>query len=263
MKLFKSWSLKLLLIGCSLATGVSALNSCSSSNNHNQEYIFDCDTGLDDARALYIMLTNDINIVGIVCTGGNTTIENSIANTIWTLKKLNRLDIPIYQGFNNENGHSDNYFGSYGFGTIDVANEVNKDDYKNVYYTEKELTSFIKKNKGCNYLSTGPKTTIAKYIKYFDNVYSMGGSQYVQGNVQDPDTNQWYEFNQYFDLDAYELLMNSNIVKYNVYLDQCLAIAKDRAIDWFNNPIMTELINNNPDPTNVFFADELVALAII
>jgi inosine-uridine nucleoside N-ribohydrolase len=104
------------------------------------------------------------------------------------------LDIPIYQGFSS-NKTSDNYFGPYGFGNIDES-MITDDDYKNVHTSEKELDNFVKKYRNSIYVCTAPKTTIAKYLNYFDCIYSMGGTIYATGNVYEPSTGTYFEFNQ-------------------------------------------------------------------
>ena len=61
--------------------------------------ILDCDPGHDDAVAIMLAVASDeINLLGITCVGGNATLENTKLNTLKICSLLNRKDIPIYSG---------------------------------------------------------------------------------------------------------------------------------------------------------------------
>lgn len=240
----------------------------SKNTNSGNGYVFDCDTGLDDARALVLALDNNLPIKGIICTQGNTSIENAVRNTLWVLKETNNLSIPIFYGLTNE-CVSDNFFGNDGFSDIDLS-IINDNDYKNVHKTQRELESFLR-DKNYNLISTAPKTTAVRYLKYFNRIYSMGGAVYVQGDHLNDD-GTYMEFNQYGDQKAYDILMKSNKVKYNIFQDDCLF--KDSS-DWKNRfrkidesfrNILYRLLDAQtdiPGVTQVLFADELVITSIV
>lgn len=61
-------------------------------------YIIDCDTGRDDALALWSALAMDLSLVGVVASYGNVEIENVIDNTARVLGLAGRNDIPIFAG---------------------------------------------------------------------------------------------------------------------------------------------------------------------
>ncbi|HEV8632925.1 MAG TPA: nucleoside hydrolase [Chloroflexota bacterium] len=49
--------------------------------------VIDCDTGVDDAMAvLYGLLSPNIDVVGLTCVWGNTSVENATANTLRLLE---------------------------------------------------------------------------------------------------------------------------------------------------------------------------------
>ena len=59
--------------------------------------IVDLDTGTDDAVALLLLLTSEIEldhkIIGVTCTVGNTDVDYVCTNTLRTLETIDRLDV--------------------------------------------------------------------------------------------------------------------------------------------------------------------------
>lgn len=65
--------------------------------------ILDIDTGIDDALALaYALGCEDINLLGVVGSYGNVSLDKGIENSLNLLKLLGKEDIPVYAG---ENAH--------------------------------------------------------------------------------------------------------------------------------------------------------------
>ena len=61
--------------------------------------IIDCDPGHDDAVAIMLAAaSNEIEILGITCVGGNATLENTKLNALKICSLINRIDIPIFAG---------------------------------------------------------------------------------------------------------------------------------------------------------------------
>ena len=61
--------------------------------------VLDLDTGIDDAIALTIAAKDErINLLGVTCTYGNVTVDESVDNTLALLSLLNRIDVPVYRG---------------------------------------------------------------------------------------------------------------------------------------------------------------------
>lgn len=60
--------------------------------------IIDCDTGRDDALALWAMLALDMNLVGVVASYGNVALTQVIDNTARVLSFAGRDDMPLFAG---------------------------------------------------------------------------------------------------------------------------------------------------------------------
>ena len=64
-----------------------------------KKIILDCDPGHDDAVAIMLAAANeDIEILGITCVGGNTTLENTKTNSLKICSLIGRTDLNIYSG---------------------------------------------------------------------------------------------------------------------------------------------------------------------
>lgn len=61
-----------------------------------KKLIIDTDTGVDDAQAIMVALADpNVDILGITCCHGNTTLENVLKNTLRVLKVCNKLDVSV------------------------------------------------------------------------------------------------------------------------------------------------------------------------
>ena len=59
--------------------------------------MIDTDAGLDDAQAILMALADqDVEIVGITCCMGNTSVSQVSRNVLRLLKLCDRLDVSMY-----------------------------------------------------------------------------------------------------------------------------------------------------------------------
>lgn len=59
-----------------------------------KKLLTDVDTGVDDAQAIMMALVApNVDILGITCVHGNTSLENACKNTLRVLKVCGRLDV--------------------------------------------------------------------------------------------------------------------------------------------------------------------------
>uniref|UniRef100_A0A673YH15 Probable uridine nucleosidase 2 n=1 Tax=Salmo trutta TaxID=8032 RepID=A0A673YH15_SALTR len=64
-----------------------------------KKLVLDVDTGVDDAQAIMMALAApNVEVLGITCVSGNTSLENSCRNTLRVLKVCQRLEIPVFGG---------------------------------------------------------------------------------------------------------------------------------------------------------------------
>lgn len=67
--------------------------------------IIDCDTGRDDALALWLTLRLGLALKAVVTSFGNTTLENATRNSINVLDVAGRSDIPVFAGADKPLNH--------------------------------------------------------------------------------------------------------------------------------------------------------------
>ena len=60
--------------------------------------VIDCDAGIDDAQAIMIALSQDVDVLAITCTFGNAAIDQVTKNVLKILEVCGRTDIPVYRG---------------------------------------------------------------------------------------------------------------------------------------------------------------------
>ncbi|UCR88869.1 nucleoside hydrolase [Mycetocola spongiae] len=154
----------------------------------------DCDTGIDDALALALLLASpEIELVGIGSVSGNTSAERGAINTLDLLALAGRTDIPVALGAHDPlshpfNGGVPHIHGHNGIGDVqipDSGREVAPVDAAQL------LIDLAHEHGGALELITiGPVTNIAHALRrdpalagLIREVTLMGGAAMVPGNV--------------------------------------------------------------------------------
>ncbi|TNN66334.1 Inosine-uridine preferring nucleoside hydrolase [Liparis tanakae] len=78
----------------------------SSSSSHSatgsrmrKKLLVDADCGVDDAQAIMLALAAPgVELLGITCVHGNTSVENVCRNTLRVLQACSRLEVPVFKG---------------------------------------------------------------------------------------------------------------------------------------------------------------------
>lgn len=67
---------------------------CSSGSVTMKKLLVDVDCGVDDAQAIMLALAApNVQLLGITCVHGNTTVENVCKNTLRVLQACNKLEV--------------------------------------------------------------------------------------------------------------------------------------------------------------------------
>ena len=161
------------------------------------DLVLDLDTGIDDAIALSIAAKDKgINLLGVTCTYGNVTVEESAYNTLALLSLLGREDVPVYIGRNRSLLSSSPYtpheagrkiHGSCGSGDIKLKESPRKPESISA---KAFLTSLMKEREDITIVTTGPMTNLASVLintpsllGWKGKIVFMGGALTVRGNV--------------------------------------------------------------------------------
>ncbi|KAM9308279.1 pyrimidine-specific ribonucleoside hydrolase RihA-like [Gastrophryne carolinensis] len=177
--------------------------------------LIDVDCGTDDAQAIMMALAApDIQILGITCVGGNTSLDNVCRNVLRVLKLCERLDIPVYRGADHailgQNIHASYFHGQDGLG------DVPDPDAPSLELVQKEHAVDAIKNITSKYpgqitlVATGPLTNLALAVridptipKKLHSLHIMGGNMESRGN-----TTACGEFNFLADPEAAYIVLN-------------------------------------------------------
>lgn len=181
--------------------------------------ILDCDTGVDDAWALLILLKAEklkkCKILGITCVTGNTNCNNSAINTLRILNIVNRTDIPVFKGCNStivaQRTTIDykHFFGNDGFCDLVFNEAVNKDLIQKTHAINAMYEYVCKYPNKITFILIGPLTNFAvcsimyeDFLEKVKEIYIMGGNMKGVGN-----SSSNAEFNFYFDPEAAHIVL--------------------------------------------------------
>ena len=220
-----------------------------------KKIILDCDPGHDDAVAIMLAAaSNDIQILGITCVGGNATLENTKLNALKICSLIERTDIKIYAGSSKPLKYdlitAAHVHGKSGLDkdgdpiVVDASYNIQKENAVDFIINE------CHKNIDPIYLCpTGPLTNIALSLQKDSSIKEkikeivfMGGAALCLGNIT-PSA----EFNIYVDPHAANIVLNSGIQLTMMGLDVTHKVN-------VNNEIIENIkkINNK---ASIFFAE--------
>lgn len=172
-----------------------------------QNVIIDCDPGIDDSLALMLALSlEELNVVGITIVCGNTPTSLGLKNAKKILRKMGRLDIPVYTGAEKPLKKAyENALDTHGPDGLGESNlpEVEGEEGK----SQGDALTFLKEtfsSMDCSLIALGPMTNVALLYqeapeawKQIKRIVSMGGSFKSHGNCSPV-----AEYNYWCDPDA-------------------------------------------------------------
>ena len=221
----------------------------------NKKIILDCDPGHDDAVAIMLAIASEeIDLLGITCVGGNATLDNTVLNTLKICTLLERTDIKIYSGSEHPIKY-DLVTAAHVHGNTGLDIEGEPININSEYKIE-ELNAIDFIINTCHeevnsiYLCpTGPLTNIALALqkdpsikKKIKEIVFMGGAAMCLGNITPAS-----EFNIYVDPHAANIVLSSGIPLTMFGLDVTHKVN-------VNDNIISSIKSNN-NKASIFFAD--------
>jgi len=220
-----------------------------------KKIILDCDPGHDDAVAIMLAAASEeLEILGITCVGGNTILNNTVNNTLKICSLLQREDIKIYAGCDKPLIYdlvtATHVHGKSG---LDIEGEnikiSNHYEVNTLHAVDFIIETCHNQNEKIILCPTGPLTNIASALQKDPSIKNnikeivfMGGSAMNLGNITPV-----AEFNIFVDPHAANIVLNSGIPSVMFGLDVTHKVKVDDTI------INSFLLNNNI--TSNFFAD--------
>ncbi|XP_033232125.1 uncharacterized protein LOC117183076 [Belonocnema kinseyi] len=185
-----------------------------------RKLIIDTDAGSDDALAILLALKyeaaykENIKIIAITCTYGNTEEENVEKNILKTLTIAKRNGIPVYGGAKKpllRNFNGSKVYGKDGLGDFEFTEEITAKIDRSKH-ASLALIDLVKLNSGeINIITLGSLTNLAlaitidsTFMNHVDELFIMGSSVSGFGN-ECPNV----EFNFAADPESNFIVMNS------------------------------------------------------
>lgn len=168
--------------------------------------ILDVDTGVDDAVAIALATTLDVDLVGITTVAGNVPIDYATRNTLDVLDWLGRGDVEVHRGASRPlvatYHDATHVHGGNGLGGVQLpkaaASEVSPAGPAFL------IESALRYGEDLTLVTLGPLTNLAiainvrpEIVDLIGHVVVMGGAYQTDGNVT-----PHAEFNVYVDPDA-------------------------------------------------------------
>ncbi|KAM3935956.1 uncharacterized protein RB166_003040 isoform 1-T3 [Leptodactylus fuscus] len=177
--------------------------------------LVDVDCGVDDAQALMMALAApEVEVLGVTCCFGNTTVDHVCKNVLRVLQVCNRMEIPVFRGASNSLlGEINPQFAHFGG---DGLGDAEDPDSPGLERLQKEdavhaLIRIINQYEGqINLVALGPLTNLALAVKIdpslpkkLNKLHIMGGNLEGRGN-----RTVCAEFNFYLDPEAAFIVLN-------------------------------------------------------
>jgi len=196
--------------------------STSSTAGSKKRLWLDCDTGFDDAVSTLVVVgaAHDYQIVGISTVCGNTTLDNTTANTLALVEEFG-IDAPVYRGaakpLAQEPQTIEDLLGGGAMGTIGQAfpaaskRAIEHDD------AVVALTKALEAGP-LTILATGPLTNIAMVLMLrpdlaanIERLVFMGGSSTTGNHTAAA------EFNTFADPESLDVVLRAGIRKVEMF----------------------------------------------
>ncbi|KAG7254864.1 hypothetical protein CRUP_030289 [Coryphaenoides rupestris] len=181
----------------------------------SRKLLVDADCGVDDAQAIMMALVAPrVQVLGITCVHGNTTVENVCRNTLRVLKVCNKLEIPVFKGADKpilgKSINAGHFHGMDGLGDVPDSSAPGLD------LVQKEgavsaMIRLVNENPGeVSLVATAPLTNLALAVRLdpslpskLKGLFIMGGNTESRGN-----TTVCAEFNFAADPEAAYIVLN-------------------------------------------------------
>lgn len=162
--------------------------------DHPTPILMDVDTGIDDAFALlFAVRSPDLDLRAVTCVGGNTGVDQVVANTRYVLDAAGAPDIAVGRGAAHPLLHAplDNgaFHGTDGLGGFSRPSDRRTSPLPALDLLRHELQAAVANGEPLTLVATAPLTTIALLLRAHPDVATgierivfMGGSA-SRGNM--------------------------------------------------------------------------------
>ncbi|MCS5728952.1 nucleoside hydrolase [Herbiconiux moechotypicola] len=184
--------------------------------------LLDVDTGVDDALALLFAVAHpEIELIGVTCVSGNTTLENVVQNTLAILDVAGAPETPVAAGARRpliEPARSSHVHGGDGMGDLGLPSSRRPVDPRHGVDLARDL--ILGSDQPVTLVTVAPQTNVALLLRQYpevaealDRIVFMGGAAGV-GNAT-----AVAEFNVWHDPEAAAITIDSGVQTFMYGLD--------------------------------------------
>ena len=179
-----------------------------------EKIFIDTDCGIDDAVAIMMALASpEVDVKGISCVAGNTSLENVINNVCGLLTFSGREDIPVYRGCSTSmiriEHNADNIHGKNGMADVYLESPGKFPEAEDA---ASGLLAAAKADPGLKLVTLGPLTNIAYSFNLYPELEDLISEIVVMGGAVGPgNVTPWAEFNFYFDPEAVVFVLGTDV----------------------------------------------------
>ncbi len=240
----------------------------------------DTDCGIDDAVAIMLALSSpEVEVAGISCAAGNTSLENVVNNVCGLLSFYNRRDIPVYRGCSTSLiriiHNADEVHGKNGLANVVLEHPEKDVDPRNA---AEGIYLAAKQNPGLRLVTLGPLTNIAVAFNLYPELGKLISEIVIMGGAIGPgNVTPWAEFNFFFDPESVAFTLGTGvpirILSWDATTDMRVSedefyafdVAGCRAGDLFNRiqSFYIDFIEKNTGHRAVMFPDPLTMACVI
>ena len=179
-----------------------------------QNIFIDTDCGIDDAVAIMMALSSpEVEVKGISCVAGNTSLDNVVNNVCGLLAFYNRADIPVYRGCSTSllrTAHgSEHIHGSNGLGEIVLDARGKVPEPQNA---ADGLLAAARANPGLKLITLGPLTNIALSFNLYPELSELVSEIIMMGGaIGEGNVTPYAEFNFFFDPESVAFSLGTGV----------------------------------------------------
>jgi pyrimidine-specific ribonucleoside hydrolase len=194
--------------------------------------LLDVDTGVDDALAILFAIAHpDIEVLGITCVAGNTSVANVVANTLKVLDVAGAPQLPVAAGATRpliEPSRSSHVHGEDGMADLGLPTSSRVADARHAVDLARDL--LLGSPEPVTVVALAPQTNLALLLRQYpevvpqiERIVFMGGS--ASGGNATPVA----EFNVWHDPEAAAMVLDSGVPTFMYGLDVFNQVTVDPA----------------------------------
>ncbi|MGD8193695.1 nucleoside hydrolase [Herbiconiux sp. P18] len=194
--------------------------------------LLDVDTGVDDALAILFAVAHpEIDLVGITCVAGNTSLENVLANTLKVLDIAGAPDLPVAAGARRpliEPSRASHVHGADGLGDLGLPVSKRVPDARPAVDLARDL--LLASDRPVTIVALAPQTNLALLLRLYPEVVpKIERVLFMGGSASGGNATAVAEFNVWHDPEAAAVVIDSGVPTFMYGLDVFNQVTVDEA----------------------------------